>query len=145
MNPVLQNLSRGALGMAFLIFVCYALSVNRSAINWKLVIFGVLAQVMFAMGVLHTTVGGQPVFWMLFAIVLLYTIVRKSRFAQANNTQPVFDSSGILVSAVWQVLFVVGLILAPQLFGTWADLAMTLSTITILCLRSESEPFIPNG
>ncbi len=52
MNPVLVNLSRGALGMFFLLFVCYLLSNNRRAINWKLVGIGIVAQICFALGVL---------------------------------------------------------------------------------------------
>ena len=46
------NLGRGALGMFFLILVCWLLSNNRKAINWKLVLYGVVAQVAFAIGVL---------------------------------------------------------------------------------------------
>lgn len=134
MNPVLQNLGRGALGMAFLIFVCYLLSVNRSAINWKLVGFGILAQVMFAMGVLHTTIAGQPVFWMLFAVVLGYTIIRKFSKAHTGEAVVSLDGTSVISSAVWQVLFVIGLILAPRLFDTWAALAMTVSAIVILVL-----------
>lgn len=134
MNAALLNLGRGALGMAFLIFVCYALSTNRSAVNWKLVLFGILAQVMFAMGVLHTTLGGQPVFWMLFAIILLYTIVRKFKKAEAGETPFAYDSVNAGLTVFWQVLFVAGLILAPPLFGTWANLAMTISTISILVI-----------
>ena len=52
MTPVLENILRGMLGMGFLIFVCYLLSNNRKAINWKLVGIGVVAQVCFALGVL---------------------------------------------------------------------------------------------
>lgn len=52
MNSVLVNISRGALGMFFLILVCYLLSNNRRAINWKLVIIGIVAQICFALGVL---------------------------------------------------------------------------------------------
>ncbi len=50
--PDLQNLGRGALGMLFLIFVCWLFSNNRRAINWKLVGIGIVAQVCFALGVL---------------------------------------------------------------------------------------------
>lgn len=134
MNTVFQNLSRGALGMVFLIFVCYLLSVNRSAINWKLVVFGILAQVMFAMGVLHTTLAGQPVFWMLFAVVLLYTIARKFSKAHSGEVSVLFDGATVVFSLIWQVLFVTGLILAPRLFGIWSNLAMAVSTIAILVL-----------
>ena len=56
MNPQLENISRGLLGMLFLIFVCWLLSNNRRAINWRLVLMGVVAQVMFALGVLKVNV-----------------------------------------------------------------------------------------
>lgn len=48
-----ENIARGALGMCFLLFVCYLFSNNRKAINWKLVLFGIIAQVCFALGVLR--------------------------------------------------------------------------------------------
>ena len=47
-----DNLLRGLLGMFFLLLVCYALSNNRRAINWKLVGIGIVAQICFALGVL---------------------------------------------------------------------------------------------
>src|SRR5688572_21392971 len=52
MNLHVDNLLRGLLGMFFLIMVCFALSNNRKAINWKLVLIGVVAQICFALGVL---------------------------------------------------------------------------------------------
>src|SRR5215217_8594280 len=101
-STLLQNLGRGSLGMFFLIFVCYLLSTNRRAINWRLVIFGILAQVMFAMGVLHTTMAGQPVFWMLFGVILLFTIIRKFRSANNGNAPLQYDSLNIGISILWQ-------------------------------------------
>lgn len=134
MNPVLQNLGRGALGMAFLVFVCYILSTNRSAINWKLVLFGILAQVMFAMGVLHTTVGGQPVFWMMFGLVLLYTIGRKFMAAR-NGTKPLtYTTTYLALSFAWQLVLILAVIFAPRLFGEWSNLAITLGVIAILVI-----------
>lgn len=47
-----ENLGRGAIGMFFLLFICYLLSNNRRAINWKLIGIGVVAQICFALGVL---------------------------------------------------------------------------------------------
>ena len=47
------SLGRGALGMLFLLFVCFVFSNNRRAINWKLVAIGVVAQICFALGVLR--------------------------------------------------------------------------------------------
>ncbi|MDX1938554.1 MAG: nucleoside transporter C-terminal domain-containing protein [Flavihumibacter sp.] len=52
MNATLENILRGALGMFFLIFICWLLSNNRRAINWKLVLIGIVAQICFALGVL---------------------------------------------------------------------------------------------
>jgi CNT family concentrative nucleoside transporter len=46
------NLSHGLLGMFVLIGICYLLSNNRKAINWKLVSVGIVAQIGFAIGVL---------------------------------------------------------------------------------------------
>ncbi len=50
---LLENLGRGAIGMMFLILVCYALSNNRRGIDWKLVIIGIIVQICFALGVLR--------------------------------------------------------------------------------------------
>ncbi len=47
------NVGRGAIGMLFLIFVCFVFSNNRRAINWKVVLIGIVAQVSFALGVLR--------------------------------------------------------------------------------------------
>jgi CNT family concentrative nucleoside transporter len=52
MNQFWENLGRGMMGIAFLIGICYVLSNNRRAINWKLVGVGLLAQIAFAIGVL---------------------------------------------------------------------------------------------
>ena len=52
MNLHLDNLLRGLLGMFFLIMLCFALSNNRKAINWRLVMIGIVAQICFALGVL---------------------------------------------------------------------------------------------
>ncbi|MFZ9240256.1 MAG: NupC/NupG family nucleoside CNT transporter [Chitinophagaceae bacterium] len=52
MNFQWENLSRGLLGMLFLVGLCYVLSNNRKAINWRLVSMGIIAQIAFAIGVL---------------------------------------------------------------------------------------------
>lgn len=52
MNFQWENLSRGLLGMLFLVGVSYVLSNNRRAINWRLVFMGIVAQIAFAIGVL---------------------------------------------------------------------------------------------
>lgn len=55
MTAQLENILRGAFGMFFLIFVCWLLSNNRKAINWKLVIVALVAMICFYLGV--TRVG----------------------------------------------------------------------------------------
>lgn len=52
MEAAWNNLGRGAIGMAFLIFICYLFSNNRKAIDWKLVSIGIVVQICFALGVL---------------------------------------------------------------------------------------------
>src|SRR6478672_3516910 len=132
MNSTTDNLLRGLLGMVFLILVCYILSNNRRAINWKLVVMGIVAQVMFAMGVLHTTAFGQPVFWMFFGLILAYTIVRKISEGTRGEKPLTYQASDLALSVLWQALFVGALILAPTLFGTWTNLAMSIGSFSIL-------------
>ena len=127
-----ENLSRGALGMFFLILVCYLLSNNRGAISWRLVIIGVFAQVMFAMGVLHTTIMGQPVFWMMFGLILLFTIVRKFASARNNTTPVTYDGPNIFLSVIWHALFIGGLLLSPYIFKDWSGLAIFISCVAII-------------
>src|SRR5688572_13745798 len=55
MSIQLMNILRGAFGMFFLIFICWLLSTNRKAINWRLVIIALIAMICFYLGV--TRVG----------------------------------------------------------------------------------------
>jgi len=52
MGISLESITRGAIGMVFLLLVCYLLSSNRKAIDWRLVISGTLIQLVFAVMVL---------------------------------------------------------------------------------------------
>lgn len=47
-----ESIARGILGMLFLISVCYMLSNNKKAIDWKLVSGGILVQIIFALLIL---------------------------------------------------------------------------------------------
>ncbi|MEO8774264.1 MAG: nucleoside transporter C-terminal domain-containing protein [Gelidibacter sp.] len=47
-----NSLLRGALGMFVLLLISYLLSVNRKAINWRTIGFGLAAQLLLAIGVL---------------------------------------------------------------------------------------------
>ena len=55
MSVQLINILRGAFGMFFLMLVCWVLSTNRKAINWRLVIIALIAMICFYLGV--TRVG----------------------------------------------------------------------------------------
>ena len=134
MNTTTENLLRGALGMFFLILVCWILSNNKRAISWKLVVMGIVAQVMFAMGVLHTTAFGQPVFWMLFGLILVYTIARKISQTTSGQVRITSDPTDLALSAVWHILFFGGLVFAIQIFGTWSSLVMAISSFAILII-----------
>lgn len=55
MSVQLENILRGAFGMFFLMFICWLLSTDRRAINWRLVIIALIAMICFYLGV--TRVG----------------------------------------------------------------------------------------
>lgn len=77
MNPAIENLMRGALGMFFLIFICWIFSTNRRAINWKLVGIGIAAQIGFALGVLKVNVVKIIFSWLSAKFVELINIGHK--------------------------------------------------------------------
>ncbi len=129
MSTQLEHIARGSLGMVFLILVCYLLSNNRRAINWKLVGIGVFAQVMFAMGVLNTQIAGQPAFWVLVGIILAYTIVRRVRKGLSQPGAFAFHPTELLLVIAWQVLFFVGMIKNDWFFNP--GLAMLISGILV--------------
>ncbi|HLF62878.1 MAG TPA: nucleoside transporter C-terminal domain-containing protein [Saprospiraceae bacterium] len=52
----IENLGRGTLGVAVLLGICYLLSVDRKAINWRLVIGGILLQLVLAVLILKVPV-----------------------------------------------------------------------------------------
>ncbi|WP_315822539.1 hypothetical protein [Paraflavitalea speifideaquila] len=86
------------------------------------------------MGVLHTTVFGQPVFWLLFGCILAYTIFNK--FNRVRNkvegNHITYDAASLTYVLIWQLFFVIGLILAPRLLGKWSSLSIFISCLAIL-------------
>lgn len=130
MSPILENsLFRGTLGMFFLILVCYLLSNNRRAINWKLVLLCLVAQVMFAMGVLHTTFNGLPVFWLFFGIILLALGVRK---VIRTDFSTLFSPVPIAIIVSFLVIFIFGLAGGPVFFGKWSQLSITIASLLLI-------------
>lgn len=49
---VLESIFRGGIAIAFLIAICYAFSRDRSKINWRIVLYGILFQFILAISVL---------------------------------------------------------------------------------------------
>ncbi len=130
MTSAIENIGRGTLGMCFLVLVCYLLSNNKKAINWKLVATGIFAQLMFAMGVLNTKVYGQPVFWLCAGIILLYNIINKISKIKRGEAQGITASSvPIFAVAAWQLIFYFGMIRSTK-FST-PGIAILLSIILI--------------
>lgn len=109
-----ENIARGALGMTFLVLVCYLLSNNRRAVNWRLVGMGICAQVMFAMGVLDTRVGGQPVFWLLFGILITVFTVRRVMRRAKEGFGPMGDPVAWLLSLAALAGFFFGIVRSPD-------------------------------
>ena len=48
----LESLSRGIVGMLVLLMIAYALSNNRKKIPWRVVVLGIFAQLIIAIGVI---------------------------------------------------------------------------------------------
>lgn len=97
MNPVLENLARGILGMAFLIFVCWVFSSNRRAINWKVVGIGVVAMVCFYLGVAKVGfINGFFDFLSRGFVRMLDVEVESTRFMFANLIEVRTDSWGFI-------------------------------------------------
>jgi CNT family concentrative nucleoside transporter len=51
-DNIFSTISRGFLGIAVLLGICYLFSTNRKAINWKVVGIGLVIQVLLAIGIL---------------------------------------------------------------------------------------------
>jgi CNT family concentrative nucleoside transporter len=74
---VWENLARGSLGMLFLLLVCFVFSNNRRAINWKLVLVGIVAQICFALGILRVNIIKIIFGWVSDKFVALINIGHK--------------------------------------------------------------------
>jgi CNT family concentrative nucleoside transporter len=84
-----DNLLRGMLGMFFLLFVCFILSNNRRAINWRLVGIGIVAQICFALGVLKVNFVKIVFGWISEKFVELINVGHKgTEFIFGNLADP---------------------------------------------------------
>ena len=120
----IETLFRGIIGMVFLIFISFLLSNNRKAINWKATSFGLLLQLILAVGVLKIS-WVQSIFEFagkIFIKILDFTMEGTTfLFAKLGSTPPVMDDTFstfivvilptvIFFSALTSVLFYFGII-----------------------------------
>jgi CNT family concentrative nucleoside transporter len=127
----MESIGRGILGMFFLLLVCYVFSNNRKAINWKLVLLGIVAQVCFALGVLRVNVIKIIFGWVSEKFVDLINIGHKGtefmfgKLADLNN-----DSLGyvfavqvlptiIYFAALSAMLYYLGVLQKVVYFFAW--------------------------
>jgi CNT family concentrative nucleoside transporter len=132
------SLSRGIIGILFLIFISYILSSNKKSINWRTATFGLILQIILAIGILKVTYikvifesAGK-----VFIKILDFTQEgTKFLFAELGSNPPLMDSAYtnfivvilptvIFFSALTSVLFYLGIIQKIVKF-----LAMMLSKI----------------
>jgi concentrative nucleoside transporter, CNT family len=90
--PIHQRLV-GLLGMAVLLGIAWLLSVNRAGIPWRLVVWGMGLQLVFALLILKTPIGAAFFFWINNVIVALLGFTEEgARFLFGNlvvNNVPV--------------------------------------------------------
>mgnify|MGYP003562716255 CR=1 FL=1 len=117
-----NSLFRGALGMIVLLLLAYVLSNNRKAINWRTVFFGLMAQLVLAVGVLKVP-AIQYVFETVgkgFVKILDFTMAGTKFLFASFSTNEIADAlltfaisilpTIIFFSALTSVLFYLGVI-----------------------------------
>jgi concentrative nucleoside transporter, CNT family len=84
-----ENILRGLLGMLFLVGVCYLLSNNRKAINWKLILYSFGAMVLFYLGV-YNVAPVTAVFEFLSRgfVAMINTAVDSTKLLFGNLVEP---------------------------------------------------------
>jgi CNT family concentrative nucleoside transporter len=71
------GIARGIMGMAFLIAVCFAISSNRRQINWRLVLTGLVLQLVFAILVLKVDFVAAMFDWISNKVVAFLNIAEQ--------------------------------------------------------------------
>jgi len=97
MNDTLTNLGRGSLGMAFLLLVCYIFSNNRKAIDWRVIIYALIAMIAFYLGV--TQVGFINAFFQFLSRAFVRMIdveIESTRLIFSNLIEVRPDSWGFI-------------------------------------------------
>lgn len=127
---MLENLGRGAIGMVFLVLLCYLFSNNRKAINWKLVLLGITAQVCFALGILRVNFIKIIFGWLSEKFVELINIGHKGTEFMFGKLADASDSWGyvfavqvlpiiIYFAALSAMLYYLGVLQRVVYFFAW--------------------------
>lgn len=116
----MTSLWRGALGMIVLLLIAYLLSKNRKAINWRTVGFGLLAQLILAIGVLKVPFVQATFEWVggLFISVLDFTMAGTKFLFASFSTNEIADSLlTFAVSILPTIIFFSALTSVPFYLG----------------------------
>jgi len=125
-----ESLGRGTLGMFFLLVVCFIFSNNRRAINWKLVLIGVIAQVSFALGVLRVNFIKIFFTWVSKVFVEVIDVGHKGTEFMFNKLADPLGTMGyifavqvlpniIFFSALSAILYYLGILQKVVYFFAW--------------------------
>src|SRR5688572_7277284 len=132
MNPQLENISRGALGMLFLIFICWLLSNDRKAINWRLVLISLVVMVAFYLGVTRVFAINAVFDFLSRAFVKMINVeIESTRLLFSNLVEVRPDSWGfifavrvlptiIFFSALSSILYYTGVLQKIVYVFAWA-------------------------
>jgi len=125
-----ESLGRGTLGMFFLLVVCFIFSNNRRAINWKLVLIGVIAQVSFALGILRVNFIKIFFTWVSKVFVEVIDVGHKGTEFMFNKLADPLGTMGyifavqvlpniIFFSALSAILYYLGILQKVVYFFSW--------------------------
>ncbi|NRA96279.1 MAG: NupC/NupG family nucleoside CNT transporter [Planctomycetes bacterium] len=88
---------RALLGLAFFLFVAWLLSTNKRRINWRVVIAGILMQVLLAVVILKTDTGSNGLRWVSDGVTKFLSFSNKGAefvFGPLTQFEPAPDENG---------------------------------------------------
>ncbi len=148
----LMSIGRGLIGLAVLILICFTFSVNRSKIQWKLVLSGLLLQIVIAVGVLKVDIikDAFEIMGNFFVVILSFTL-EGSKFVFGDMVNP-SGSIGfvfafqilptiIFFSALTSLLFYLG-VLQKIVFGLAWVMSKTMKLSGAESLAAAANVFV---
>lgn len=107
MQAALENLSRGLLGLFFLFAIAFLLSNNRRLINWKLVTYGFLLQLVIALCIRYIPIVGQGFSFLANAFVKVVNLGKEGAAFLFGNLLDASQNWGFIfaVQALPNIIF----------------------------------------